>query len=66
LLESVAHCHPQQLKKYNKTLSTTLITDKDNAQILEKISIWENKVNFNDVFHQYISSMWEVIIQLLT
>lgn len=66
LLRSVAHCRPERLKKYHKTLSTTLTTDKDNAHILEKILIWENKVNFNDVFHQYISSMWEVNIQLLT
>ncbi|XP_022179574.1 uncharacterized protein KIAA2026-like isoform X2 [Myzus persicae] len=60
LLQSDAQCHPQRLKQYHKKLSTTLITDKDNAQILEKISIWENKVNFNEVFHQYISSMWEL------
>lgn len=66
LLQSDAQCHPQRLKQYHKKLSTTLITDKDNAEILEKISIWENKVNFNEVFHQYISSMWEVNILLLT
>ncbi|XP_029342052.1 uncharacterized protein KIAA2026-like [Acyrthosiphon pisum] len=60
LLRSVSHCRPERLKKYHKTLSTTLTTDKDNAHILEKISSWENNVNFNYVFHQYISSMWEL------
>ena len=65
LLRSVAHCRPERLKKYHKILSTTLTTDEDNAHRLEKILSWENKVNFNDVFHQYISSMWEVNIQLL-
>jgi len=66
LLRSVAHCPPERLKKYHKTLSTTFTTDKDDVHIFEKILSWENKVNFNDVFHQYISSMWEVNIQLLT
>ncbi|CAI6351637.1 unnamed protein product [Macrosiphum euphorbiae] len=60
LLRSVAHCRSERLKKYHKTLSTTLTTDKDDAHRLEKILSWENKVNFNDVFHQYISSMWEL------
>jgi len=60
LLQSVAHCRTERLKKYDETLSTTLTTDKDNAHILEDILIWENEINFNDIFHQYISSMWEV------
>ncbi|CAI6361144.1 unnamed protein product [Macrosiphum euphorbiae] len=60
LLRSVAHCRPERLKKYHKILSTTLTTDEDNAHILEKILSWENEVYFNDVFHRYISSMWEL------
>ncbi|XP_060861557.1 MATH and LRR domain-containing protein PFE0570w-like [Metopolophium dirhodum] len=60
LLRSVAHCPPGRLKKYHKTLSNTLTTDKDDAHIFEKILSWENEVNFNDVFHQHISSMWEL------
>ncbi|XP_060853914.1 uncharacterized protein KIAA2026-like [Rhopalosiphum padi] len=60
LLRSVAHCRPERLKKYHKILSTTLTTDEDNAHILEKILSWENEVYFNDIFHRYISSMWEL------
>ncbi|XP_025200122.1 uncharacterized protein LOC112598032 [Melanaphis sacchari] len=60
LLRSVAHCRPERLKKYHKILSTTLTTDEDNAHILEKILCWENEVYFNDIFHRYISSMWEL------
>jgi len=66
LLRSVAHCRPERLQKYHKILSTTLTTDEDNAHILEKILCWENEVYFNDIFHRYISSMWEVNISLLT
>ncbi|CAH1726664.1 unnamed protein product [Aphis gossypii] len=60
LLRSVAHCRPERLQKYHKILSTTLTTDEDNAHILEKILCWENEVYFNDIFHRYISSMWEL------
>ncbi|KAL4119024.1 hypothetical protein QTP88_011897 [Uroleucon formosanum] len=59
LLRSVAHLS-EQLNKYHRTLSTTPSTNKDNAYILEEILSWENKVNFYDVFHQYIRSMWEL------
>jgi len=63
LLRTVARCRPARLKKYRKKLSTTLTTDKDNAHILEKnILSWENEFHFNDIFHRYISSMWEVSI----
>jgi len=34
--------------------------DNDEEHILEKILTWEKSINFDDVFHQYISSMWEV------
>ncbi|XP_015368190.1 PREDICTED: uncharacterized protein KIAA2026-like [Diuraphis noxia] len=60
LLRSVAHCRPGRLKKYHEILSTTLTTDEDNAHILEKVLSWENEVYFNDIFHRYINSMWEL------
>lgn len=66
LLRSVAHCRPERLKKYHETLSTFLTKDKDDAHICEKVLIWENEVNFDGIFHQYISSMWEVNSYLLT
>jgi len=65
LLRSVAHCRPERLKNYHKALSTTFTMDKDNAHILEKILTWEKEVYFNEIFHQYVSSMWEVNMQLL-
>jgi len=66
LLRSVEHYRPKRLNKYHKTLTITPSTNKDNAHILEKILFWEDKVNFCDIFHQYIRSMWEVNILLLT
>ncbi|KAE9533474.1 hypothetical protein AGLY_009112 [Aphis glycines] len=60
LLRTVAHFRPERLKKYKK-LSTTLTTNKNSAHIFKKnILSWENEVHFNDIFHRYISSMWEL------
>lgn len=63
LLRCVAHCRYERLKEYHKVLSSTLTTDVDNVHTLEEVVCWENEIYFND-HYQYISSMWEVNINL--
>lgn len=59
LLKSVAHCHPERIKKENyEVLCST--TDED-AHVLEEIIGWEKEIYFIE-HYQYISSMWEVNI----
>lgn len=60
LLKSVAHCHPERLKKeYFKMVCSS--TDEENAYVLEEIVCWEKEMHLND-HYEYIGSMWEVNI----